>query len=390
MTAPQRHLVALATGGTGGHMFPAEALADELLTRGCRIAVVTDRRGGTFGGHSSDIETHRIVAAGLAGKSFAKRLLGVPELALGTLQARKLLKRLSPRVVVGFGGYASAPTMAAAVVGGYRTAIHEQNAILGRANRLLASRVKRIATSFGNPQGLSSEDLARAVHTGMPVRAAITEMRDRPYPELGNRTPINLLVLGGSQGARVFSQVVPHAAGQLSEGIRSRLRISQQCRPEDMETAQGVYRDLGLEAELSTFFDDVPERLAAAHLIIGRAGASTVAEITAVGRPAILVPYPHAIDDHQSVNAHFVDEAGAGWLMPEDSFNPASLALRLESLFDLPAILAKTAVCSLKASRPNAAERLADMVFEMLPSNGEPEENKKPEKEKPEKEKEAA
>ena len=371
------HLVVLAAGGSGGHVFPAEALAAELAVRGCRMALVTDRRGGQFGGTLKEIETYRIRAGGVAGKSFGARLRSAPELALGTWQARSLLRRINPQAVVGFGGYASVPTMLAATYGGFRTAIHEQNAVLGRANRLLASRVGRIATSFEDSRGLPAGENGKVIHTGMPVRPAIAALRDRPYPPLDGDAPIGLLVLGGSQGARVFSQAVPDAVGLMEEHLRRRLRISQQCRPEDLERVRRSYGRLGVEADLGVFFDDVPERMAAAHLLVTRAGASTVAEGMAIGRPAILVPYPHAIDDHQSINAHSVDEAGAGWVMPEESFTPQALSARLNSLFDLPAILEKAAACARAAGRADAAGRLADVVLELLPSNGEPEQGRK-------------
>ncbi len=377
MTAAGGHLVVLAAGGSGGHVFPAEALAEELAGRGCRLALVTDRRGGQFGGYLKGIETHRIRAGGVAGKSFGTRLRSAPELALGTWQARNLLRRINPQAVVGFGGYASVPTMLAATYGGYSTAIHEQNAVLGRANRLLAPRVGRIATSFENSRGLPAEETGKVVLTGMPVRPAIAALSERPYPSLAGDGPIGLLVLGGSQGARVFSQAVPDAVGLVEEHLRRRLRISQQCRPEDLERVRQSYGRLGIEADLDVFFDDVPERMAESHLMIVRAGASTVAEGTAIGRPAILVPYPHAIDDHQSFNAHSVDEAGAGWVMPEDAFTPQALSARLNSLFDLPAILEKAAACAKAAGRADAAVRLADVVLELLPSNGEPEQGRK-------------
>ncbi|MEO5336961.1 MAG: undecaprenyldiphospho-muramoylpentapeptide beta-N-acetylglucosaminyltransferase [Magnetospirillum sp. WYHS-4] len=366
MTAP---LIVLAAGGTGGHVFPAEALAVELLGRGCRLALVTDRRGGAYGGALGSLETHRIQAGGLAGKSLLARLRAVPELLIGTFQARALLARLMPSVVVGFGGYASVPTMMAAALSGVATALHEQNAVLGRANRLLAHRVKRIATSFEAVDAVPPEARDRLVHTGMPVRPAIAAVRERPYPELSSDGPVDLLVLGGSQGARVLSDVLPAAVGLLPEGLRHRLSIVQQCRPEDLERTAAAYADRGLTPTLSAFFDDVPERLAACHLLIGRAGASTVAEATAVGRPSILVPYPHAIDDHQSANAHAVDEAGAGWLMQQDSFTPETLAARLQALLAQPAILAKAAACAHAAGRPDAAARLGDLVLDLLPAH---------------------
>ncbi len=366
----QGHLVVLAAGGTGGHMFPAEALAAELTRRGCRLALITDRRGGAWNGALDGIETHRIRAGGLAGKSFAQRLQSGPELAIGTWQARGLLKRLDPHCVVGFGGYASVPTMLAASFGGYHTAIHEQNAVLGRANRLLASRVDCIATAFEKSEGLPDQAAAKARHTGMPVRPAFTAVRDTPYPVLSSDGPVSLLIIGGSQGAHVFSDIVPKALGQMDEGLKARLKVSQQCRPEDLDQTRNHYQSLGIDADLQTFFDDVPERLSAAHLLIGRAGASTVAETLMAGRPAILVPYPHAIDDHQTRNAHAIDEAGAGWLMPESAFTASGLAARLDSLFGLSAILEKAAAAAKKDAAKDAAGRLADVVCALLPQGG--------------------
>jgi len=370
------HLFVLAAGGTGGHVFPAEALAAELAGRGCRLALVTDRRGGSLSGLLGEIETHRILAGGVAGKSLAARLRSAPELAIGTWQARVLLKRLNPEAVVGFGGYASVPTMLAAAYGGFKTAIHEQNAVLGRANRFLSSRVMCCAVSFESSKGLISEAAGKVVHTGMPVRPAVIAVGERPYPTLAGDGPINILVLGGSQGAHVLSQVVPDAVARLEEGLRRRFSVAQQCRPEDLAETAKAYQRLGLKADVADFFIDVPERLAAAHLVISRAGASTVAECAVVGRPAILVPYPHAIDDHQSVNAHAMDAAGAAWLMPEEAFTPQALAIRLDSLFGLPAILDKAAASARAAGRPDAAARLADMVFALLPDNSNPETRK--------------
>ncbi len=364
------HLVVLAAGGTGGHVFPAEALAGELAGRGCRLVVITDRRGGAWQGPPEAVETHCIRAGGIAGKSFAARLRNGPELAIGTWQARRLLKRLQPRAVVGFGGYASVPTMLAACFGGYHTAIHEQNAVLGRANRLLASRVDRIATSFEKSEGLPAEAQAKAKHTGMPVRATVTAISQYPYPALTADGPISLLVIGGSQGAHVFSTVVPEALGLLDDDLKRRIKISQQCRPEDLDQVRRHYKSLRIDAELKTFFDDLPDRLATTHLLIGRAGASTVAETQVAGRPAILVPYPYAIDDHQTRNAHAVDKSGGGWLMPEPSFTPPALAARLDSLLGLPAILEKAAAGAKAAGKLDATERLADMVCALLRSNG--------------------
>ncbi len=370
MSAPANPLIVLAAGGTAGHVFPAEALGRELLGRGCRVALITDQRGGARGDFLAGADTYRIQAGGLAGKGIAARLRGGLELALGTWQARRLLARLKPAAVIGFGGYASVPTMVAASLGGRRTALHEQNAVLGRANRLLAGRVSRIATSFADCQFMPERGAGHVVHTGMPVRAAVLAMRERPYVPPVEEGTVRLMVVGGSQGARVFSEIVPAAIGLLPESLRRRLAIVQQCRPEDLDAATAVYRSGGIAAELKSFFDDIPERLAAAHLLIARAGASTVAEMLAVGRPAILVPYPHAIDDHQSFNAHAVAEAGGGWLMPQGGFTAPALVARLVSLLAVPATLERAAAAARAVGRPDAAVRLADMVMELMNRGG--------------------
>jgi UDP-N-acetylglucosamine--N-acetylmuramyl-(pentapeptide) pyrophosphoryl-undecaprenol N-acetylglucosamine transferase len=362
-------LIILAAGGTGGHMFPAQALAAELSNRNCRLAVITDRRGEFWQESIKDIETFHIRAGGIAGKSPLARLQSVFELVIGTLQARKILKHLKPNVVVGFGGYASIPTLLAASLGRYPTAIHEQNAILGRANRLLAKRVMCIATSFERTEGLPEYGKISIVHTGIPLRSSVSIAIGESYPPLRLDSLISILVIGGSQGAHIFSDVVPKALGLLDENFRKRIRISQQCRQEDLESTRKRYQKMGLEAELKTFFDDAPKRLAKSHLLIGRSGASTIAEALAIGRPAILVPYPHAIDDHQTRNAHAIVEVGAGWLMPEKNFTPSELSTRLVSLFSFPTIMEKSAAIARAAATVNAEKRLADMVLKLIPLN---------------------
>ncbi|MBL6928005.1 MAG: undecaprenyldiphospho-muramoylpentapeptide beta-N-acetylglucosaminyltransferase [Rhodospirillales bacterium] len=368
MNASRKSTVVLAAGGTGGHVFPALALASELARQNVGAALVTDERGSAHGGGSDGIDVHRVQAGGLAGKGVFARIRSVSELAIGTLQARRLLKSIAPDAVVGFGGYASVPTMLAARMAGIKTAIHEQNAILGRANRMLASKAAAIATSFEETAGLPPGSAPRVTHTGMPVRPAIAAMRDRDFPALETDGAINVLVLGGSQGAHVLSEVIPPSVGQLPDDIRQRLRMTQQCRPEDVEATEAAYRAHGIKAEIATFFADVPERLAATHLLIGRSGASTVAEVLTVGRPSILVPYPYAADDHQSFNAHAVADAGAGWLMPQNAFDPPALAARLQSLFSLPATLEKAAAAARSVGRADAAAGLAVMVSNLLPS----------------------
>ncbi|WNJ99291.1 undecaprenyldiphospho-muramoylpentapeptide beta-N-acetylglucosaminyltransferase [Thalassospiraceae bacterium LMO-JJ14] len=364
MTADR--LIVLAAGGTGGHVFPAEALARELIGRGHRLALLTDRRGDAYGGALGEIETHQIRAGGIAGKGPLAKIRSIAELGLGTLQARGLLKQMQPSAVVGFGGYASIPTMMAASLAGMPTVLHEQNAILGRANRLLADRAKAIAVSFPESRGIPQRSHGKVTHTGMPVRSRVLAVRDTPYPSFTDGRPFNILVLGGSQGARILSEVIPQAVSKLTDQLKGRLHITQQCRPEDLEEVRGTYKRLGIDAVLDSFFDDVPERLAAAHLVIARSGASTVAELLAVGRPALLVPYRYAIDDHQSLNAHAVDEIGAGWLIPETDFTEDSLASRLQSMFGMPMVLEKAAAAARQAGRPDATERLATLVEETL------------------------
>ncbi len=368
MTNSMAPLAVLAAGGTGGHVFPAEALAAELSGRGFRLALITDRRGGGFGGALADLETHHIRAGGIAGKRFTARIESVFELGLGMLQARSLLAKLKPDAVIGFGGYASVPTMMAATWAGLATAIHEQNGVLGRANRLLATRVRRIATSIDGTQMIPDAAKSKVRLTGMPVRPAILAARDTAYAEITDKGPLNLLVTGGSQGARVLSDVVPAALAALNDNLKKRLTVTQQCRAEDLDRVGKIYDGAGIKADLKSFFDDVPQRLAAAHLVIARAGASSVAEMTAVGRPSILVPLPHAIDNHQFVNAQAVDEAGAGWLMAEDVFTAERLAGRLASLFENPRHLSHAATAAKRIGRPDAAHALADLVAEMIPN----------------------
>lgn len=362
----QKPLVLLAAGGTGGHIFPAEALANELKKRGFRLGLVTDRRGSAFKGTLGEIKTHKIIAGGIAGKSIPAKILSVFALAIGAVQALFLIKKIKPDCVIGFGGYASVPTMMAAASGGVSSAIHEQNALLGRANRLLAPRVKKIATSFAHMRGLPAGNEDKVVLTGMPVRPKIAEMRGTPYPDVEGQGPLNILVLGGSQGATILSEVVPSALERLDRNIRERINVTQQCREEDLAAVGRAYEASNINATLATFISNVPECLAAAHLVIVRSGASTMAEVLAVGRPSIMVPYPHATDDHQTYNAQAVDGAGAGWIMPQQTFNAENLAARLDSLLGLPAVLQKAAASAHEQGQSDAAKLLADVVSELV------------------------
>ncbi|MGA3305757.1 MAG: undecaprenyldiphospho-muramoylpentapeptide beta-N-acetylglucosaminyltransferase [Stellaceae bacterium] len=355
-------LIVLAAGGTGGHIFPAEALAGELLGRGLKVALVTDKRGQAFGDRLPGVDLHRI-RAGRPGASLLSKLAAAIEIALGAVAARKLMRALAPDAAVGFGGYPSVPTMLAASRLGFPTLLHEQNARLGRANRWLAPRMKRIATSFAEVDGLDAAGRSRAVETGNPVRASVSAARAVPYaaPETG---PIELLVIGGSQGAHILSAVVPAALALLPAPLRVRIKLAQQARPEDIAAVRAAHAANGIKAETAIFFSDMPARLARAHLVISRAGASSVAEICAVGRPAILVPYRFAADDHQTANAEALRQSGAAWVMAERDFTPVALAQRLENLFSQPALLEASASSAFRHGRPDAARRLADLVLE--------------------------
>jgi UDP-N-acetylglucosamine--N-acetylmuramyl-(pentapeptide) pyrophosphoryl-undecaprenol N-acetylglucosamine transferase len=354
----------LAAGGTGGHLFAAEALAAELLSRGKVIHLLSDARAEAFAKHFPGIEIHH-VRAGRFGGGAANTAHAFGELAIGVLQARRLLRRLSAGCVIGFGGYPSVPTMLAAVSLGLPTLLHEQNAVLGRANRLLAPRVRRTATGFPTTAGLRPADRARTVHIGNPVRPGILAIAPAKYRAPQRGGPIELLILGGSQGARIMSEIVPPALAALPTRFREMLRVSHQARPEDLPAAEAVYREKRIAAELQSFFSDVPERLARAHLAICRAGASTVAELAAIGRPAILIPYPYATDDHQTANAQAFAEAGGGWVIPQRELRPDTLALHLENLFGDQAALTVAAQRAGEFGRRNATQELARLAVEL-------------------------
>ncbi len=360
------HIV-LAAGGTGGHIFPAEALTEELIRRGCKVSLVTDSRFADYSAASmkgilGDIPIYPI-RAGTMGRNLLQRMKGAVNVGLGMAQARSLMKKLKPDAVVGFGGYPSFPTMMAASNVQVPTIIHEQNAILGKANRVLASRVGRIATSFPVTGLMRKENEDKVTVVGNPVRSSVRALHDVPYPELSRDGVMRVLVMGGSQGANVFSEIVPKAIALLPENLRERLRVDQQTRQEDMEKTRAAYQEIRVNADLSPFFADVPARLASTHLVISRSGASTIAEVTCAGRPSILVPYPSAADDHQTANANAVEEAGGAWLMPQDGFTTEALAARLESFLTLPASLDKAAASAKSIGREKAASDLADLVM---------------------------
>lgn len=355
--------VVLATGGTGGHVFPAEALAGELEARGLPFTLVTDSRGRQWQGALSRRPIHYIHSASPTG-SLRKRLMAMFALALGLFDAWRALGRIGPSAVVGFGGYASVPTLIAARLRRLPAMLHEQNAVLGKANRLVLGGAARVATSFARTQYLAPDD-RRACLVGNPVREPVRLLRSSPYRAPGEGRVIDILVFGGSQGAASFSQIIPEAILALPSTLRARVRLVQQCRPEDIERVRATYTAVGIVAELAPFFADLPARLAAAHLVIGRSGASTVAELAAIGRPSILIPYPYAADDHQSANARAFEATGACIVIPHASFTAAALASHLNALLEAPQRLATMAAAAHAAGRPDAAARLADLVIEM-------------------------
>ncbi len=358
-------VIVIAAGGTGGHFFPAEALAAELLARGRCIALLTDARsGGLQSAVFAGQEHHVIRGAGIAGRGVVRAVKAVVALATGTVQARGILARLGAAAVIGFGGYPSVAPVLATRLMRRRPAVilHEQNAVLGRANRFLARRADALALSFADTTRVP--EVAATVLTGNPVRPAITALAEAAY--LPPADTVNLLVLGGSLGARVFSDVVPPALAALPHHLRSRLAVVQQCRPEDLDRVRAAYAQAGIDAQLATFFPDIAERLTRAHLVIARAGASTVAELAVAGRPSILVPLPGAIDDHQSANARALSDARGASVIAQPDFTPAALSERLTLLLDAPDMLAHAALAVRRIARPDATARLADLVEDLM------------------------
>lgn len=360
-----RPTIVLSAGGTGGHVFPAQALAQALSERGHALALITDRRGQGYEERFPGMEIITVRAASPGGRGPLGQIAALSDIAAGTLAACAALRRIRPALVVGFGGYPSLPAILAATKLGLPTMLHEQNAVLGRVNRLMAKRVSAIATSFPRTSGIGERDLAKVVVTGNPVRAPILRLLGAAYAPPDEEGPIELLVLGGSQGARIFSEVVPPAIVALAPELRGRIRVTQQCRPEDLDAAQAVYRAAGIAAELAPFIEDVPARLARAHLCITRSGASTVAELAIAGRPALLVPYQHATDDHQTANARHLVDLGGGWLVPQAKFTVATLAECLSALLADTHTLARAAQAMREAARPRAAENLADLALKL-------------------------
>lgn len=366
MTNPSP-LVVLCAGGTGGHVFPALALGADLLARGFRVAFVTDSRGKRFVTSSPDMPVYEVSSGAPAG-GVSGRVRALWALGWGAVQSFGLLRKLRPAAVIGFGGYPCVPPVFAAQKMGIPTVLHESNAVLGKANAFLAGGATRIALSWPGTDGVPARAQGHCVVTGNPVRPEIAALGMRPYPSVSPSGPLRIFVTGGSQGAKIFGQIVPKALAALPAAARARVEVVQQCVESDLGAVHSLYGAAGIQAFLSPFFTDMPERIAAAHLFIGRSGATTTTEITAAGRPAIYVPYPHHADQQQKNNADRIADAGGAWVMTESGFTVEALSARLETFLQSPETLVRAAEAARGCGKPDAALRLGNLVSDLLTS----------------------
>jgi UDP-N-acetylglucosamine--N-acetylmuramyl-(pentapeptide) pyrophosphoryl-undecaprenol N-acetylglucosamine transferase len=363
-------LALLAAGGTGGHLFPAEALAEALGQRGVTVDLATDDRAERYGRKFPARQIHVIASETVRGRDPVSLVRTATLLGIGTLQALRLAGRIRPSVVVGFGGYPTVPPVLAATLRRIPTLIHEQNAVMGRANRLLASRVSAIATSFAGVLEREPRLAAKATRTGNPVRpAVIAAAAATPYVAPEASGLLRLVVFGGSQGARIMADIVPPAIEKLARKSQLRLSVVQQAREEDLARVKDIYAQAQVAADVAPFFGDLPARIAASHLVVSRSGASTVAELAAIGRPAILVPLPHALDQDQSANAAVLERAGGAMRLRQDDFTPDRLAAEIGALASAPQKLVAMAAAARAQGAIDAAERLADLVVATIGRN---------------------
>ena len=353
--------VLVAAGGTGGHLFPAEALAAALAKRNVAVELVTDSRAARHAGAFPPEAVHLVPSATIRGRNPISLAKTASVLGYGTLKAWLMLPQLKPAVVVGFGGYPTIPPLLAASLRGIPTLIHEQNAVMGRANRMLAPRVRAIATGFPGILNRNPSLARKATHTGNPVRPAVIAASATPYPALDGT--LQLLVFGGSQGARVMADIVPYAVERLEPRLQARLNIVQQARDEDLPRVRDTYARLQVACDVAPFFKDLPARMAASHLVISRSGASTVAELAAIGRPGILVPLPHALDQDQRANAGVLMDAGGAIRLDQAEFTPERLAAEITALAGTPGRLAAMASSAKASGTIDAADHLADLVL---------------------------
>lgn len=356
MTAP---LLMMAAGGTGGHMFPAQSLAETMLARGWRVILTTDARGARYvSGFPEAVDVRELPSATFARGGVLAKMAAPFRILAGVLKARREMRALAPRVVVGFGGYPSIPAVAAARLLDLPRMIHEQNGVLGRVNALFAKHVHAVACGTwptALPEGVEG------MHTGNPVRSSVMDRAGAPYIVPGDY-PMSILVIGGSQGARILSDVVPGAIAALPDALRGRVRVAQQARPEDVERVRAFYEGVGISAEIETFFEDVPRRMSEAQLVICRAGASTVADVSVIGRPSILIPYAAAVADHQSANARALVDADAAILVPESQLSVDNLAQQIGLVLNSPEGAQKMAEAAHGCAVLDASERLAALV----------------------------
>jgi UDP-N-acetylglucosamine--N-acetylmuramyl-(pentapeptide) pyrophosphoryl-undecaprenol N-acetylglucosamine transferase len=356
-------LVVVAAGGTGGHLFPAEALSIALARRGITVDLATDERATRYGGAFPARGTHIVPSDTFRGRNPLAVVRTTLVLGTGVLAGLGLLRDLRPAAVIGFGGYPAIPTVVAARLRRIPTLIHEQNAVLGRANRLLSARVRAIATSFPGLLDHDSRLAAKAVHTGNPIRPVVVEAAATPYPDPA--AGFRLLAFGGSQGARIMADIVPVAMELVPMAVRARLHVTQQAREEDLVRVRAAYARLGVPADVEAFFADLPRRMAASHLVVSRSGASTVAELAAIGRPAILVPLPHALDQDQRANAEMLQKVRGAIMFDQSRFTPDRLAAEIARLAAEPEKLAAMAAAARGQGILDAADRLADLVVKV-------------------------
>lgn len=349
--------IVLTTGGSGGHIFPAQSVATELIKKGYQVVFITDKRGNAFQ-NLPEVKTYHLVAESVTGRSIFGKALAFCKLFLGAGQAMRLLVKIKPALVIGFGGYASLPAVMSAQMLKIPTILHEQNAILGRANRVAAWRVQMIATSFPNVGRVPKN--IQTVHVGQPVRPPILEKQNTPFPQSED---FNLLIFGGSQGAHFFSTHLPQVLMKLPPAYRAKICLTQQARPEDEESVRKAYENAGFKSlTIASFFKNMPDLFAQANLVIGRGGAGTLTEVMVVGRPVIVIPLPTAADNHQVANAKQVEAVGAGWLVEQKDFNVDEMVAKLKFLMDHPEELKQTAEKAQKMAVLNAAERMAEIA----------------------------
>ena len=362
-----KNTIMICAGGTGGHMFPALALAQDLISRDYTVVIVTDKRAVKFArGQESDHLIIRVIHSATLPRGIMGKIKGGLALLRGYLQSRRLISKYKPGLVIGFGGYPSMPPMVAAQQKNILTVIHEQNAVLGRANAYLAPKADRIALSLPDMSSLEEADAVRAVVTGNPIRSDIAALYAHPYITPDDDTPFHITVTGGSLGAKVMADIVPQALAKLPDEMKNRLKVTQQCNDDVIDGVKKTYKKAGIDCDLRPFINDMPEVLKHTSLIIARSGASTVAEIAVAGVPAIYIPYPHHADQQQRVNAEVIAKAGGAWVMEEKNLTPDTLAAKVEELMSAPEMLFNAAEAARSCAKPEAARKLGNLVIALL------------------------